>query len=210
MPKLLNDKGLAAQLTAERKRRGWTQGELGERMVKPDGKHATQGEVSRWESGEISPQYSTVVMWADALGVDVSIFMERDPERDREAPAPQNADWLPRLMELVLTANLSDGESRTELMAHINAAARLQNALWESAAAYRRAGAMQLESHAAGERASGMQEEAKSASVRALTLKEKGDVAPPLSEEEAIAAAEDAPTSDVGGEHADRKRAGGE
>jgi hypothetical protein len=87
----------------------------------------------------------------------------------REQPALQNAEWLPRLLELVLTGDYGK-EERLELTQQINAAARMQNALWEAAAAYRRAGAMQLEGGAALGRASGIEEEAKSASARALSI----------------------------------------
>jgi transcriptional regulator with XRE-family HTH domain len=133
--------------------------------------------VSTWESGKQTPDRATLGKIAELAGKTYAeVFaplMNGRPDAGqgeaREQPAPQNTEWLPRLLELVLTGEYGADE-RLELAQQINAAARMQNALWEAAAAYRRAGAMQLEGGAALGRANGIEEEARSASTRALTV----------------------------------------
>jgi transcriptional regulator with XRE-family HTH domain len=151
--------------------------------------------VSTWEHGKQTPDRETLEKIAKLAGTTYAeVFaplVDGRPEVEagqgngrgdaREQPAPQNTEWLPRLLELVLTGDYGKDE-RLELTQQINAAARMQNALWEAAAAYRRAGAMQLEGGAALGRASGIEEEAKSASARALSIapQQPGAAHPPV------------------------------
>jgi transcriptional regulator with XRE-family HTH domain len=76
MLRLLPAKGLGERLKEIRESRGLNQGALADKMGK------TQPELSRWEHGKVEANYDTVVMWAEALGVDVAEFME---EADRVA-----------------------------------------------------------------------------------------------------------------------------
>jgi transcriptional regulator with XRE-family HTH domain len=70
MPRLLPAKDLGERLKEIRERRGLNQSALADKMGK------TQPELSRWEHGKVEANYDTVVMWAEALNVDVAEFME--------------------------------------------------------------------------------------------------------------------------------------
>lgn len=173
--------------------------------------------VSDWERNESRPNRETLERIAELAGKSYEEFMEGvdtgptdRAEPDEGTPSLDQLSWLPRLVEKVLDDNSLSGAEKRELVAELNASAMRFWAVAAEWASGQRGIAMTQAEIASGARAHTNGQEAKSASVRALTLKERGEVAPPLSEEEAIAAAEDAPTSDVGGEHAERKRAGGE
>ena len=57
---------IVEELRAERKRRGWSQTQLGNEIG-----HATYGGVWAWENYAQGPKLSSLRMWAAALGYEV-------------------------------------------------------------------------------------------------------------------------------------------
>jgi Zn-dependent peptidase ImmA (M78 family)/DNA-binding XRE family transcriptional regulator len=66
---------VARQVRLARKRRGWSQQELAERLDR------TQTAVSYWESGKRKPDIDDLLDLADALDEDVSFFLPPDRQR---------------------------------------------------------------------------------------------------------------------------------
>lgn len=98
---------LAALLEKMRTARNLTQHALGELMVRESGKSVTQGEVARWESAEVTPNDSTVAMWATALGVPVSTFYEPPDEASLD-------EWgLARVRAVEKLIDLLNGDQET-------------------------------------------------------------------------------------------------
>lgn len=73
---------VSANLSAMRKRRGWTQAELAEKI------HYSDKSVSKWERGEALPDLKVLKALAELYGVTVDCFLT---EGAADAPAPYMA-----------------------------------------------------------------------------------------------------------------------
>lgn len=67
-----NTQPLRAALSAERRRRGWTQANLGQRLGRD-----TYSIVSGWERGVREPTLTNFLQWAHTLGFRVELVPNR-------------------------------------------------------------------------------------------------------------------------------------
>ena len=70
---------VSSNLTALRKRRGWTQAELAEKI------HYSDKSVSKWERGEALPDLKVLKTLSELYGVTVDCFLTEGAAED---PAP--------------------------------------------------------------------------------------------------------------------------
>jgi transcriptional regulator with XRE-family HTH domain len=82
-----------------------------------------------------------------------------------DRPSADGLEWLPRLLELLVTSEMSP-EWVVELTDRVIAAAKMQVALWDASAAYGRSVAMQADAMGGVERAATARTEAVSAASR--------------------------------------------
>lgn len=163
-----------------REARGWTQGKFARELEK------TQGEVSRWERGEVRPSYDNIVLIAKTLGVPTTAFEGEGATPSHpvapEPPTVAKLDWMPRLLEKILDDRSLSALEKERLMAEVNAAGmRFWAVAAEWASGQRGMAAIEAEV-SSGKRAATNQEEARSASTRALTLRRDGSVTSELPE----------------------------
>jgi len=124
-PKLLPDDRLGKMLAELRVERGLTQAALGQKMRRA-GKPVSQPEVARWEGGGAHPEYDTIVMWAEALDVPLSVFFE--PAADGDVLD----EWgLARVRAMEKLIDLLNGDQETfrllaQSRADLSRAARLE------------------------------------------------------------------------------------
>ena len=62
----------ARAIRETRKKKGWTQKQLAQKI------HSTQQAIARWESGATEPRADNLLALAEALGVPLSHFIDRE------------------------------------------------------------------------------------------------------------------------------------